>query len=349
MSTQSSDDTLVLSSRGMSSRVALATVDAELTKRKAQLVAIAGEPKVAERLLTLSMHALANPRLATMLRTADLATVFLAVREAAAMDLVPNGIAGDGWLVPYWNAEKGLYDIQFQAGWKGLQKLLAGTAEIASGVAYAGDRVFEYEQGSREYVRHIIALSDRGERVAAWADATLLASGNHRIAVMPIADVEMRRRSSKMADRGAWVDWYDPMARKTVTRDLCNHIPRLPERLQRLLTYEDAAEERAVVPPSAPQLSAPQGLSAADRARQLLGVSVDGSNGDSDTPPEAPADLEPDARPATQESAPGSAEPSPAAIEADGSTSGTDCPVDGCVREAGHAGNHRNAEKETWT
>lgn len=363
---------MIISTRGWQQAKTITKASEMLTERRSQLTELAGDPKVAERLVTISLHSLAEPRMAEKLQACDLYTLIIAVREAAAMDLMPNGIAGEGWLVPYWNKEKSLYDIQFQAGWRGLQKLLAETAEIATGIFYERDE-YDYATGSQEFVRHKPALKDRGDRVGVWADAFLLRSGNHRVEIMTMAQIEQRRRASKMADHGAWVEWYDEMARKTVTRAIFPRIPQLPPKAQRLLEYEDRAEDRAALPPSEPRPALePRAPSAADRARQLLGVVPGGGEASDDALPAATTiDVSPGADAATQESAPGNADAGddapPHGVEAavgvntdprgseerpatPGDTcSATDEADQACVREAGHRGHHRNAEKETWS
>lgn len=349
----SDDRGLMISTRGWQTTKALTRASELLSERRDQLVEIVGEPKVAERLITISLHSLSEPRLADKLKACDLYTLIIAVREAASMDLMPNGIAGEGWLVPYWNKEKGLYDIQFQAGWRGLQKLLATTAEIASGVVYEHDD-FDYATGSKEFVFHKPSLRDRGDRIGAWADAFLLGSGNHRVEIMGIADLEQRRRASKMGDHGAWVEWYDQMARKTVTRALTQRIPQLPPRAQRLLDYEAGVEDRAALPPHEPRPTLePRAPSAADRARQLLGVASPAGEED-DPPRQATISVGPDATSGSvEQSGPTTIEIVADHLEREPYIGEAACPSTDdagarCVLEPGHEGNHRNAEKETW-
>lgn len=246
---------------------AIVRVDELMATRHAQLMAlVGGSREIVDRLRAVTLHALANPRLAEKLQRADLATVIEAVREAAIAGLMPTGANGDGWLVPYWNKDKSLYDIQFQAGYRGQMKLLEPTCVITSGAVYAADH-FEFMKGSEEWVRHVPALVERGERIAFWAAAWIKDAHRSVVEVMTIPEIEQRRRASKAADDGPWIEWYDEMGRKTVIRAIEKRVPKT-DKAERLMAYEDEAEERYTLAPGA---AAPiTQLGARDRARALL-------------------------------------------------------------------------------
>jgi recombination protein RecT len=286
---------------------AIAEVTALLTKRHDQLISLfAGDEAVVDRMKTLTLHALAQPRLMEKLQRADLATVIEAVRECAALGLMPIPALAEGYFVPYWNSKKGQYDIQFQTGYNGLAKLVRNSGnvlDVSAGVAYANDE-FDYDEGSAAFVRHKRALSDRGNRIAAYAIA-LFPGGIARVRVMDIAEVEQHRKASKAADDGPWVEWYDPMAAKTALRDLCKYLPKSAT-VERALIGEVEAEERHARPPARPVSAT------VTRIHERLGV---GTSPTTDQPAQAddgaqPSDVSP--APATETPVPESVSPEPA-------------------------------------
>lgn len=350
----------------------LARVDAMIQAKQEQLAALAGDARFVERLRVVTLHALANPNLADKLARADLATVIEAVREAAVLGLSPTGANGEGYLIPYWNRDKGLYDIQFQAGYRGLQILLEDTALIATGVAYEGDQ-FDYMLGTDEWVRHVPALRNRGNRIAFWAAATLLPSGVKRVEVMDVDQVEQRRKASKAADSGPWVDWYDEMGRKTVLRGIAKRIP-LSARADQAISAENEAEGRYQAPPAIAAGGSAGQLQAAARGRQLLGMgvpSISAGDAPAGARPDGPVD-EPASGPAAgvAATAPDPSSPADAGDGADGAAAAagdpgpvadTAAPAPGpcghpspygdgqaCTKDAGHAGNHIGPDKSSW-
>lgn len=286
---------LVVSSAGLDTGAAIARVSRMLEERTGQLMGLLADGPTVERLKLVTLHALADPELAAKLRMADLATVIEAVREAAMNDLMPTGFNGEGYLIAYWNKDKALYDVQFQVGYRGLAKVLSPVAELATGVVYEADS-FDYQRGSVEYVRHVPALKNRGERLAVWADATLLRSGNHRVEILTVAEVEERRKVSRNAEKGPWVQWWDAMARKTASLALSGRIP-IPSRAERLIALEREVETRYALPEgeSEPAPALPAQVDHADRARLILGLGP--GSGDGLVPSTEPAGGQPTTSP----------------------------------------------------
>lgn len=236
---------------------AIARVDELMAERHGQMLSLfAGDETVVDRMRTLTLHALTHPRLMEKLQRADLGTVIEAVRDCAALGLMPIPALAEGYFVPYWNSKKGKYDIQFQPGYNGLAKLVRNSGhvlDVSAGVAYEGDQ-FDYDEGSSAFVRHKRALRDRGNRIASYAIANL-PGGLVRVRVMDMAEIEQHRRASKAADDGPWVEWYDAMSAKTALRDLCKYLPKSAT-VERALIIESEAEERHGRPPATGRPSA---------------------------------------------------------------------------------------------
>jgi recombination protein RecT len=224
-------------------------VDALIIDKRQQLLDLFdGNDAMVDRMRTLTLHALARPKLLAKLEKADVATIIEAIRDCAALGLMPIDSLAEGYFVPYWNKAKGKYDIQFQPGFRGLAKLVRRSGMVVgidAGVAYEADQ-FDYEEGTSSYIRHRRALSDRGNRLAAYAWA-MLPGGIAQVRVLDMDEVEKVRRASKAADDGPWVGWYDEMAAKTALRRLIKYLPT-DTLVERAMQIENDAEDRYSLP-----------------------------------------------------------------------------------------------------
>lgn len=347
-----------------------------LDSRADQLRALLGNSEqLYERFRTVALHAVtSNPRVLE----SDPATIIEAIRDSATLGLEPNGLMGEGYVLPYRNRKTGRYEAQFQVGWRGLLKLIRRSGEVASIDAqcvYEQDD-FAIDLGSEPRVVHRPSLAMRGNRVGAYAICRLR-SGELVIEWMPNAEIEMVRRSSRAADDGPWVDWPDEMARKTVLKRIAKRLP-LAHVAERALEIEARAEEGGVRPTR--PLPA-NGHDPVTRIHERLGITsgpvspvgAEGQEGAEpvDPPPgEAPPAVQAAARTVTPEARPGAdagnptaapaEEPVPLAPEED-AAAGTPAPVapstrcpafsaefGKCTREDGHPGNHRSKDQETW-
>lgn len=234
--------------------------------RTSQLLALfAGDEALVERFKTVALHAAtSNERI---LRS-DPLTVIEAMRDSATMGLELNGVMGEGYLVPYWNSRRSVYETRFQPGYRGLLKLIRRSGQvldIAADVVYEGD-AFEYETGSDAYVRHRPAWRDRGGRLGTYAYAKL-PGGITRVLILTEAEAEMVRKASKAADEGPWVEWPDEMRKKTAIRRLAKTLPQDPL-VERALEVENRAEQAYAAPPATERRE----LRGASAARELLGA-----------------------------------------------------------------------------
>lgn len=310
---------------------AVKNVQEELERRHAQLLAlVGGDPAIVERLKVVALHALSNPKMANKLARADLATVVEAVRESAVLGLELDGASGQAYLVPYWNRDKGKYDFQFQAGYRGLAKLLVDTVHIATGVVYEND-AFDWEQGSEPFLRHKMALANRGNRVAFYAVARDPKTGRLiDFEVMTLEEVERVRASSKAADDGPWVEWFDQMGGKTVLRRLQKRIPANPK-AERAMALENEAEDRYSRPPALAEGARP--IAALPKVRGFLGLD-EGSAAEATT--SQPADAPGSASSGSEAAAPSQAAAVEASAEPESSRSGSADvePIEGEFAEA---------------
>lgn len=117
--------------------------------------------------------------------------------------------------------------VQYMPMVGGLLKKIRNSGELASisaNVVYQNDH-FSYELGDYERIEHKPFLgSDRGQPIAVYAVARTKDGAVYR-EVMSVADVEKVRASSRAANAGPWVQWWDEMARKTVIRRIAKRLP----------------------------------------------------------------------------------------------------------------------------
>lgn len=164
------------------------------------------------------------------------------VFQAVSMGLELSPLIGHVYLIPYNNKKKGITECQLQVGYKGLIELAKRSKDnpkIWARTVYAND-VFEYQLGSKEYLKHIPYLgSDRGEFMCAYA---CLETSDGVVSFEIVAGwevLEIRDRFSKSGDKyGPWTTSFDEMAKKTATKRLLKYAS-LSAELQQAIHQDD--------------------------------------------------------------------------------------------------------------
>lgn len=180
-------------------------------------------------------------------------SLMAALMTASQLGLEPDGMMGHGYLIPFNNRKKGVYECQFMPGYRGLMKVARQSGEIVSLYARAVFRKdhFIYRCGIDEAIDHVpyepdmtelttrageekwdrarfeqelSDAADRGVLRAVYAVAKFK-DGGYQFEVMSRLDVDLIRARSKSADEGPWVTDYDAMALKSVMKRLCKWIP----------------------------------------------------------------------------------------------------------------------------
>ena len=156
-----------------------------------------------------------------MLAKCSTSSIFLSTVRAFGLGIEPNGPLSEGYLISFWNSKKGCNEAQFMPSYKGLINLARRSGEIADIYAkavYEND-TFEVEEGTD---RKIIHKPDyrkvRGKAVCYYA-VFHTKSGGVDFEVMSMDEILKVKNSSKSADKGPWVDWFEEMAKKTVIKD----------------------------------------------------------------------------------------------------------------------------------
>lgn len=145
--------------------------------------------------------------------------------QAAQLGVEPNTPLGQAYLIPYRN--KGVMEVQFQLGYRGMIDLAYRSGEVQNIQAhevYEND-TFEYELGLEPKLKHIPALKDRGNVILYYA-VFKLTNGGVGFEVMSKEDVEaFAKKKSKTYGTGPWQSDFDAMAKKTLVKRLLKFAP----------------------------------------------------------------------------------------------------------------------------
>lgn len=207
------------------------------------------------------------------LMTCSASSIVVAALEAAQLGLEPTGILGGAYMVPYENRKKRTREAKLIVGYRGYIDLLRRAAEVRSieaRVVYEHDD-FEVRFGTGQFLRHVPWYL-RGEEAAGDRHVVYwiarLQNGDEQFDVLPMSEIEKARKSSKAADKGPWVEWYDEMAKKTAIRRAVKTLPISVWEARRAVQLEDEAEEEAARTAAAAARVA--GSTSRDRAVALL-------------------------------------------------------------------------------
>lgn len=186
-------------------------------------------------------------------------SLLMALLEAASLGLMPNGVLGHAYIIPYRN--KGVMEAQFQPGYRGLIDLARRSGHVKSIVprTVASTDLFSVEYGLEEKLVHVPNLDDPGDMRFVYAIAHL-SDGTPQFHIMPMKDVERIRARSRAANNGPWVTDYEAMAWKTVIKQLIKFLP-LSVEADQAIQQDNAAEFGGDLPafgPNVPERSLPQ-------------------------------------------------------------------------------------------
>lgn len=191
-------------------------------------------PEMFMRVATTSIAA--NP----MLKQCDVASLVRQLLTCAQLGLVPDGIRGQAYLIPFRNRKKNIVEVQLIPGYRGLMDLARRSGEvirIESRVVRDGDH-FEFEYGLNPTLIHKPTQAGGGGKLLAVYAIGWLKDGSSQFDMMWKADVDKIRERSRASGAGPWVTDYDAMAQKTVTRRLCKWLPSSSELAQAIALDE---------------------------------------------------------------------------------------------------------------
>ena len=233
-------------------------IRALLEKHKSQIALALPKHITPDRMLRVALTAVQRT---PKLLDADQVSLFAAIIQAAQLGLQPDGALGEAYLIPFNNKKRGVVEVQFMPGYRGLLSLVRRTGELSTvevRAVHAKD-TFRFRYGLHAVLEHTpydpgdkgdpsrvddevtyAAAVDAGPLVAVYAIARLKDSGI-QWEVMRRHEVEAIRARSRSKDDGPWITDYDAMAKKTVLKRLCKLLPMSVE-AQQAIDLDDKAE-----------------------------------------------------------------------------------------------------------
>lgn len=155
----------------------------------------------------------------------DPRSIIACVVESAQLGLMPDGLTGEAYLVPFGK------NCTMIVGYRGLMKLARNSGEIKSisvEPVYEGDD-FKFWLGLKPNVHHVPnpETEDREnpEKLTHVYAVAHLKDGGVQFKVMSRSEVDRIRARSRSGRNGPWVTDYTAMACKTVLRQLCKMLP----------------------------------------------------------------------------------------------------------------------------
>ena len=152
-----------------------------------------------------------------------------AMMSAAQLGLEPNTPLGQAYLIPFKNNKKGITEVQFQIGYKGLIDLAyrSGEVEVVQAQCVYEHDKFECEYGIEPKLRHVPADGERGKLIKIYA-MFRTKSGGYGFEVMSIKDIEDHAKKyskSFNSSSSPWKSNFEEMAKKTVLKRVLKYAP----------------------------------------------------------------------------------------------------------------------------
>src|SRR6187551_158093 len=156
-----------------------------------------------------------------------------AMQHCAEVDLVPGGAYPHAYLIPYWNSDRKVNEVQFQISVWGYVELIRRSGQVKkvwADVIYSGDT---YETNSGTDGKSIVHKPNwfaprekRGHLVGAYACA-LLDNGETVFEPVSAEDLELARAQNR-GKSPAWTTWPDQQRQKVALKRLQKYLPKGP-------------------------------------------------------------------------------------------------------------------------
>ena len=174
---------------------------------------------------------------------ADRTSLWQATLTAANLGLVPDGVTGQGYLMPFRGK------VQFVPGYRGLITLAYNAGFIVEGRVVHEHDLFSYQFGTGPMLQHapIQDGSDAGKLIAVYATARSMKYPTTFDVVMHDEIIAVRNASSgykAMGSSSPWATNFEAMARKTAIRRLGHRMPLVTDtRLADAFRIDAAVEQ----------------------------------------------------------------------------------------------------------
>jgi recombination protein RecT len=204
----------------MSDNNALAVIERQLVTLGPRFEAVLPASLPASRLIqTIVVSCERSPKLLDC----DRQSLFNAALSAAVLGLEVDGVSGQAFLIPFKNR------AQLVIGYRGFNTLAAKSGITITGACVKEGDTFDYELGTKAYLRHVPRLGNEGRIIGAWACAT--APG--RTPIVSVLGIDELLAVKQRSPAGARSDspWNDPrvgfpaMCEKTAKRRLARSMP----------------------------------------------------------------------------------------------------------------------------
>ncbi len=168
-----------------------------------------------------------------------------AMMSAAQLGLEPNTPLGQAYLIPFKN--KGVLEVQFQVGYKGLIDLAyrSGEVDIIQAQAVHENDVWECEFGIDPKLKHIPADTNRGEVVRYYA-MFRTKTGGYGFEVMSVDDIKAHAQKYSQSFNSSFSPWksnFDAMAKKTVLKQCLKYAPMKSDFVKAIASDETIKHE----------------------------------------------------------------------------------------------------------
>lgn len=196
-------------------------------------------------------------------------SVLRCLMEAAAMNIVPGGMNGRGYLIPRNNKNTKKLEACFDPGWRGLEDIAKRSGKVTRIEAhpvYAADK-YKVTLGDNPSILHEpdYDIPDRGPIKAGYAVA-YFADGSKQGEPLSRKDID-KIKAAAASQSGPWSTWEEEMVRKSAVRRLCKHLPIYDPIMEQALALTADGDDTIEIVPRA---IAPGNT--ADLEAQLMGA-----------------------------------------------------------------------------
>jgi recombination protein RecT len=323
--------------------------------RRADLRAMLGSDAEVDRFLAVAFNSIATQ--SGLLMNCTGVSIVQAIKDAATLGLEPTGLTGEAVIYPYKDVAK------LVPMWRGYLKRIRNSGkvqDIDTRLIYVNDEFDHWTTASGfEFMHHPVrpapdeSIDSRGAYwgAIAWA---VMPSGFKVGEVMPAADINREARDKSESWRNEekrasspWATHWGEMARKTVLRRLSK---RLPQEAVAVLLALDEDADRTPVTVEDPTMTSARRVALAAIASRSSAPDVEPTTPVMESAPGlAMADEPSETYAIPSETAQGAPEaPEAVSVGVCGAASPYEAGSSPCVLDAGHAGLHRNDDRESW-
>lgn len=172
-----------------------------------------------------------------------------ATLQSASLGLMPDGIMGQAYLIPYGDK------AQFQIGYQGLIELAYRTDRIAAIIAdvvHEKDKFEFHREVAADHFVHRPYEGDDDPGPVSHAYAIIRRKdGSASVTVLPKSKIEKEHRAhSRAKNDGPWVSHWEAMARKTAILVALKYEQKSSE-LAKAIAVEERSDQGIELPPEA--------------------------------------------------------------------------------------------------